>query len=323
MRRLAPCLALVAFGCAHPAAAPPAVKAASPRDARACAPIGRTLGVDSLTFGAVLRTGGSCAQPGAEVEARVRAALVQQLAETGCFAAVVDLQSPGAPPVELTLSATVAQLEACAYSAATAASEQAAGAAFLTTYLLGAPIGGAVAAGTYTNNQGRGGWAAAQLVGVSVREAQRSLWRRGVVTVAAREAGQMDRALEASDMLDRATTLTAQDLARKLTRVAGGDSPYGVITLSPAGPERRPSVAILGGEGADDAQALEAIPAPLRTQLGRGYPLVWPADRFAPTRDAPTQPSAVVALFTSMEDATDWILTRNPRVKGLRMVAVK
>ena len=190
MRRLAPCLALVAFGCAHPAAAPPAVKAASPRDARACAPIGRTLGVDSLTFGAVLRTGGSCAQPGAEAEARVRAALVQQLAETGCFAAVVDLQSPGAPPVELTLSATVAQLEACAYSAATAASEQAEGAAFLTTYLLGAPIGGAVAAGTYTSNQGRGGWAAAQLVGVSVREAQRSLWRRGVVTVAAREAGR-------------------------------------------------------------------------------------------------------------------------------------
>jgi hypothetical protein len=30
-----------------------------------------------------------------------------------------------------------------------------------------------------------------------------------------------------------------------------------------------------------------------------------------------------VALFTSMEDATDWILTRSPRVKGLRMVAVK
>lgn len=310
----------VLVACAH--AAPPAPSAPPPPDSRPCARIDRTLGVDTIAFGAVMKVQGSCSKVTPGVEAQLRAALVRQLADTGCFARVVDLQAPGGSPrVDLTLTATVAQLEACTYTAATAASEQAASVAFIGAFTFGAPVGGLL--GSAVANQGRGGWAAAQLLGVQLHDGQRSLWRRGVVTVAVREAGMNGSDLSNEALVDRATLLVARDLGRKISRVSAGDSPYGVITLAPAGPEQRPQIAVIGGEAADEAQALDAIPPPLRTQLGRGYPLLWPADRFAATRDAPTGTSAVVALFVSMEDATDWILTRNPRVKGLRVLPVK
>ncbi len=328
MRSLALLVALAAAtGCARTTPAPAAPSSSAPAaaaapDARRCTRVDRTLGVGALGWGQVLRVPGACVRGGVGADTQLRTALVQALAATGCFAKVVDLEaSGGTQPVDLVLTATVAQLEACAFTARTAASEHAAGAAFISAFTFGAPIGGAV--GRAVANQARGGWAAAQLLDVRLRDGTRSLWRRGVVTVTVREAGQNDSAVTPEALLGRATTLVAEDLGRKVGRLSSGDSPYGLITLAPAGPEQKPRIAVLAGEDADEAQALATVPAPLRAQLGEGYPLAWAPDRFVGTSGAPTATAAVVGLFVTMEDATDWILTRNPRVSGLRVVPVK
>ena len=167
------------------------------------------------------------------------------------------------------------------------------------------------------------GWAEVTLDNIQLESTaeSRAIWKAGFARGSSRNIG---RAIDISPeaLGDEALGSLSRDLSRKLSRVIGGDSPYGMISMETGQPEGSAQIALVTGGGATEAEALATVPADLVRQLRPGYPAYWPADRFVARKDRPEGTVAVVGLFANTDDAIDWLMTRNPRVKGMSMLAV-
>jgi hypothetical protein len=292
-----------------------------PPDARTCQPSGHTIGVGALTLAEPAgKADPACierrryAKPG--FGPQVRATLVSDLAATGCFQDVVDLEAAPSAKVDYVLTGNIASLEGCTRDAS---QEDASGSMILGAATFGL-TGGAIVAADLSREAG---WAEVTLDNIqldSIAES-RAIWKAGFAHGSSRNIG---RAIEISPetLGDEALGSLSRDLSRKLSRVIGGNSPYGMISMETGQPEGTPEIALVTGGGATEAEALTTVPADLLRQLRPGYPAYWPADRFVARKDRPEGTVAVVGLFANTDDAIDWLMTRNPRVKGMTMLAV-
>lgn len=292
-----------------------------PPDARACRPSEHRIGVGALTVAepsgqedsACLRRR-RYAQPGFATQ--LRSTLVADLAATGCFKEVVDLVASPEAEVDYVFSGNVAHFEACTREATDGRGQVSIA---LATGLFGVGVGGIVAA----DLDKEAGWAELgvdQIELHSKREA-RVIWRAGFARGSSRVMGK-SRDVSPEGLGDEALGALARDLSRKFARVIGGDSPYGMISMESGQPDGPPEIALVSGAGPNEAEAFATVPAELARQLRPGYPALWPADRFIAREPRPEGTIAVVGLFANTDDAVDWLMTRNPKVKGLRMLQV-
>lgn len=292
-----------------------------PPDARACKVSGHKIGVGAVTLADPAgKPDPSCIQrhrySGPGFATQVRSTLVSDLAATGCFQDVVDLEAAPSTKVDYVLTGNIASLDGCTRDAS---QDDASGSMVMGVAAFGL-TGGVIVAADVNREAG---WAEVTLDNIQLESTaeSRAIWKAGFARGSSRNIG---RAIDISPeaLGDEALGSLSRDLSRKLSRVIGGDSPYGMISMETGQPEGSAQIALVTGGGATEAEALATVPADLVRQLRPGYPAYWPADRFVARKDRPEGTVAVVGLFANTDDAIDWLMTRNPRVKGMTMLAV-